>query len=154
MTTAEERLKVAIEVLGDHAWVRTWIAHQAVEKLLDALVEARVRDVDASPRNEVFDPPLFTPGPAAVYDQAVHVASLSLRYFVSQRGQDARNALNGMVEAVASLFATLSDAEREAICDEAVELCCGGKAPIDKHDATLAARTATLHVLARLREVR
>src|SRR3990172_9430683 len=70
MTTAEERLKVAIEVLGDHAWVRTWIAHQAVEKLLDALVEARVRDVYASPRNEVFDPPLFTPGPAAVYDQA------------------------------------------------------------------------------------
>lgn len=38
MTTHEQRLKVAIEVLGDHAWVKTWVHHQGVAALLDALV--------------------------------------------------------------------------------------------------------------------
>jgi len=41
MSTPEKRLEVAISVLGDDAWVKTWIHHTAVVKLLDALIEAR-----------------------------------------------------------------------------------------------------------------
>ena len=49
MSTPEERLKVAVEVLGDHAWVKTWIQHTAVVKLLEALIE---RDAKLVTENE------------------------------------------------------------------------------------------------------
>lgn len=38
------RLKLAQEVLGEHAWVETWIGNPAVVKLLDALAVARGED--------------------------------------------------------------------------------------------------------------
>ncbi|HEY5553039.1 MAG TPA: hypothetical protein VIK52_14195 [Opitutaceae bacterium] len=41
----------------------------------------------------------------------------------------------------------LTTAEREAICDAAVERCCRGPAPIDRHDVVLAARCATLEAI-------
>lgn len=47
LRAAARRLKVAIEILGDHAWVRTWIAHTAVEKLLDVLITRTTERDDA-----------------------------------------------------------------------------------------------------------
>jgi len=53
---AKERLKVAIEVLGDHAWVKTWVHHQGVAALLDALVARDAKLTALEQRLESFYP--------------------------------------------------------------------------------------------------